>query len=127
MPYCRGPYAAHSSLPSPDVTSLASSRNVDLQTRRYTFDSDGNPETMPTTRQRVVFAIAAAGPIPKFITDRDIEQRKAVIRAGLAYLVSEGAITLDRIVIENPNQGHGREFVYFTDLNTGVDDYVTNG
>jgi hypothetical protein len=98
---------------------------VDFVTRAYVLDDDGNPAQMPSTRQRVLFALDNGDPAPKFLTDLALNRRKAQIEANLKPMVDEGAIRLDRVLVENNAQGSGREQIDYTDLATGIDDTVT--
>jgi hypothetical protein len=126
MAYAKGPYAVHSSLPSPSVFTLHSSRKIDPVKRRYVVDENGNPEAMPSTRQRVILQLDFAQPDdpPKFIDDTNLERRNRQNEAALATLVAEGAISVDRIEAVEDRPGVMRELVDYVDRNTGVDESV---
>lgn len=126
MPYLTGPYAAHSSLPSPATNALHSSRSINATTRRYELDDDGNPEQMPSTRQRVLLRLDfGTGQPPKLISDTGNEQRRKQIIAALQPLVDEGSIRLDSVAVEQTRAGVVEERIDYTDLATGTDDTVT--
>ncbi len=125
MAYLQGPYATFTSLPSPTVDRINSSRKINANTRRYELDDNGNNEAMPSTRQRVLLQLDfAVGPPPKFLTERELERRKNGIKAGLKALVDEGAITLDRVIVLEDTAGSTKEIIDYTDLRTGVDETV---
>lgn len=125
MAYLKGAYAQHSSLPSPSLCKLVSSRRIDFVARRYVVDSDGNFEGMDDTAQRVMLAVSFAAPTPpRFVTDRDFEARKKQIRAALADLEKEGAITVRDITIAAGAAGVATEQVEFTNHHTGANETV---
>ena len=129
MPYCKGPYSAHSSLPSPVVMTLHSSRKVDFARRVYVMADDGNNfDSMPSTRQRVFLQLDfAVGPPPKFMTEPELERRKRSIIAGMQLLIDEGAISLTKVTVEESAAGSVVEEVFYVDLQTGKDDSVSRG
>ncbi len=124
MPYCKGPYARHSSLPSPSVFTLHSSRKIDFVTRRYELDDNGNPLPMPSTAQRVALQLDFAIPSgpPKFIDDTNLELREKQLTAALQTLIAEGAIRLESVSATEARPGVASSFVDYTDLNTAADD-----
>jgi len=124
MGYSQGPYESFGSLPSPNRTTLHSSRKVDFVKRRYIMIDDGNPDQMPSTRQRVIMAVAIDdASIPRVITDQALSLRFSQIQQQLQKLVTEGAILIKNIIVEQGQMaGSVRERVDFIDLNTGIDD-----
>ena len=126
MAYIRGPYAQHSSLPSPDVTVIPNARKIAFATGRYELDSDGNYVGMDPTIQRVMLALSFAAPnAPRFLTDREMEKRRQEITTALTVLVDEGAISLERVVVARDSAGEGSELVDFTNRETGLAETVT--
>ena len=126
MAYIRGPYAEHSSLPSPDTTVIPNARHIRFSTKRYVLDSDGNYEGMDPTVQRVMLAMAYGAPnTPRFITDRDMEKRRQEITAALSDLVAESAIEVRQVVVKADEAGAGSETVDFINKATGTAETVT--
>jgi hypothetical protein len=98
---------------------------MNFATQRYVIDDDGNPAQMPSTRQRVFMALAMnAGDPPKYISDTTLTRREEQLRAALAELVSEGAIRINSVSVEEQVGGMS-ETVSYTDLQTGIDDTIT--
>ncbi len=121
MPYSQGPYYAPSSLPSPATTRVTGSRQIDFGSGRYKYDADGNPVGMNPTAQRVLLAISfGAGPMPKVIDDRALEERRANIELALARMVTEGSIRDVVVVIEQVGPARVQEHVDF--FNTSIAD-----
>lgn len=126
MTYCKGPYQHFTSLPSPSTTVLHSSREIDFVERRYTTDTNGNPEGMPSTRQRVFLALDfGTGSPPAFQTEPELARRRAAIIAALQPMVVEGAIRLESVDVVAGSTGTTQEQVSYTDLGTGDSDTVT--
>jgi hypothetical protein len=68
-------------------------------------------------------AVSADDALPKVITDQALSLRFNQIQQQLSSLVTEGAILVRNIVVEQGRQaGTVRERVDFTDLKTGIDD-----
>jgi hypothetical protein len=126
MPYTRGPYAQHSSLPSPDVTTIPVARKINFATKRYELDANGNYVAMNATAQRVMIALAFGAPnAPRFITDQDMEKRRQQINTALIGLVAEGAIEVTSVEVWRSKAGEGKERVRFINRATGIGDSVT--
>ena len=121
MPYTRGPYAQHSSLPSPDATTIPVARKLNFATKRYELDSDGNYVGMDPTAQRVMLALSFGAPdAPRFITEQDMEKRRQQINAALVGLVAEGAISVTSVKVWRTRAGEGAESVKFINKKTGT-------
>jgi len=125
MPYARGPYSQHSSLPSPDVTTIPVARKINFATKRYELDADGNYAAMNPTAQRVMLAMSFGAPnAPRFLTDQEMEKRRQQIGTALAGLVAEGAIEVQRVAVWRSKAGEGKERVYFINKSTGIGESV---
>jgi len=125
MPYARGPYSQHSSLPSPDVTTIPVARKLNFATRRYELDDNGNYVAMNATAQRVMLALSFGAPdAPRFLTDRDMEKRRQQINTALVGLVAEGAIEVTSVEVWRSKAGEGKERVYFINKSTGIGESV---
>lgn len=121
MPYTRGPYAEHPSLPSPDVTTIPVARKMNFATRRYELDAYGNYVGMDPTTQRVMLAMSFGAPnAPRFLTDQDMEKRRQQINAALAGLVAEGVIGVTSVRVWRTRAGEGAESVKFVNKKTGT-------
>ena len=127
MPYSRGPYSEHSTLPAPARPELHSSRAIDFEFRRYEINgTTGGSEGMRDTAQRVILLLSFGVTLPKFLTDQGAERIKADCRTALAIL-SDGprpAITLSDVRTFADTYGRLRVEVDFVDLTTGANDTV---
>lgn len=126
MAFAKGPYQTLPSLPGPGTTTIHSSRKMNFATKRYVFDSDGNAEGMDSTTQRVIFTVSFAAPEPpRFLTDRDMEQRRQLIRGELQDLIDEGAIDRVVVTVRRTSAGKGKELIKWHNLETGITESVS--
>lgn len=134
MPYSKGPYTLHSSLPVPDRPTVCSARYIDFATARYVMDEDGSFEQMPPIDQRVV--ILAGRAINRAIGDKStafntIQTRNKIrreIRNELQILTAYPTplAVIKEILVGSEFAGGARAQVTYTDLTkgTGIDQKV---
>lgn len=130
MPYTKGPYADHSSLPVPPRPKVGSARWIDFSARRYELDATtGGFRRMPPTVQRVVIlagrVLQTMGP---FNTLQERNRIRTEIRNALSIMTKQPApeIEIKEILVATEFPGTANAQLTFRDLtrNTGIDDQV---
>ena len=101
-------------------TTLVSSWAIDPTKQRYVLDDNGNPVAMDGTDQRVYVIVCQTDTSVPVITPTTLRQQAAALRAALAPLVAEGAITNLQISATDDGKAESLKGVSYTNAQTNV-------
>lgn len=100
MPYLRGPYSRHASLPVPPRPLLGAAREIDFVTKRYVTDeATGGFSHMPPTVQRVVI-LSFQVKLGEFNTLPERNRYSQGLRDALEPLLTSSPPLIDELEIE---------------------------
>lgn len=126
-PWGYGGYGSPLTPPAPATLSeLSTSRYLDGVTGRYVTNDEGGFDPMGDTRQRVQLLIAFALKDQPFITQRDLAEQSAAIRAALQPMTRgpEPAIRLLAVTAAQSGPTASAVTVRYIDLLTGTEQTV---
>ena len=118
MPYPKGPYQRHATLPVPPRPKLAEAREIDFKRKRYVIDAaTGGFSHMPPIPQMVVI-LSFKVEIPEFNTLQERNRYKQAIEEVLAPLVKANPPLVEdlEVILEATAPDTLRKLVRFKDI-----------